>query len=151
MGDSKMRYFITSIMISCMVFSSVAFAHTVDREDQKRVKHLGLDDPEFFELWFDYWHERRELVGDMGEYNQCVGAIKQIYRIARWGEFTGENRDIIDYWDVIPAVPLEEKPGDKDNAKEHIKAGEKTRELFNYHAYNCYLYRDYLEWYLGLQ
>lgn len=139
-----MKNFLTYFIAFCfLTTANLALAHDVDRE-QLRVKHLNLDNDEFFDLWVSYWHERRELVNDMIEYAQCVGAIDGIYRVAGFGHFTGANQDILGYWNVIPAVPLETSPEDLENAKAHIEAGNVTRSIFGSHIISCQAYLEYL-------
>ena len=136
-----------TLLILMLFLPSVYLGHDVDRE-QKKVKHLKFDNEEFFELWFDYWHERRLLVKDMGEYIRCVGGIQSMYRILGWGEFNGEDFGITTYWDLIPAIPLEEKPGDLDNARAHIEAGINTRSIFQFHLLYCNNHKVILEEYI---
>jgi hypothetical protein len=145
-----MKNFVVMFLVfSFLSFANIALAHDVDKT-QKRVHHLNLDNPEFFKLWFSYWHERRLLVTDMVDYARCVGEIKALYRVGGWAEFDGEETAITGYWNVIPAVPLEENPKSFKNAKKHIQAALDTRAQFQYHTENCYAYRDYLQWYLGI-
>jgi len=140
-----MKNFLTFFLaFYILTVANLAAAHDTDREDQLRVKHLNLDNDEFFELWVAYWHERRELVNDMVEYAQCVGAIDGIYRVSGFGRFTGADQNILGYWNVIPAIPLETYPKDPDNARVHIEAAKITRSIFGSHIIACQNYLEYL-------
>jgi len=134
------------LILLILLLPSVVFAHDVDKE-QEREKHLGFQNEEFFEAWFAYWHERRGLVKDMLAYSDCVGGIKTSYRVLGWGEFTGGSPDILTYWDLVPAIPLVEKPGDMHNAAEHLKAALTGRAIFQGHVQACENYRQFLESY----
>jgi hypothetical protein len=103
-------------MMWTMVFAAVALspAHAHDVDDQlvrKRYSDLGHDDPKFAQCWRDYWHFRREFVIETVKYGECVGQLRLLVN------HTGFNpallgiirQDILDYWNVIPAVPVLEQ------------------------------------------
>lgn len=90
----------------------IAKAHPQDRElVETRTERLGFDDPVFGECFFDYWHLRRQFVLKTIEYGQCVGALTELVAIRQFDPalLNIVRHDILNYWNVIPAVPVLEK------------------------------------------
>lgn len=125
-----------------LLFSVVALAHDVDR-NQTPFPHLGLDDPEFFQCHFDYWHCRRELNEQIRQYSECVGQARALHSILRLGPVP-ILEEFLNYWDVIPAHPIEDAPGDVPHCKAHIVACEATFQP-NYLA-ACRAYVAFRKW-----
>lgn len=111
-----------------LVFCSSAAAHPVDRE-REREPHLGLDDDAFFACFVEHWHCRRELEALVVDYAIETGA--QNARRQDLGYPLGAyDADVLDYFQVVPAEPITERPGDIANCKAHTAACVETTKIF---------------------
>lgn len=97
------------LAIIIMIAGGRANAHPQDRDlINKNYSALGFNDPVFAECWFDYWHERRQFVLKTVEYAQCVGALEELVYQKGYNPAVLNivRHDILNYWEVIPAVPV---------------------------------------------
>lgn len=129
-------------LLLLLVSSTDALAHPVD-DQQEPLHHLGLDDPEFFACHKHYWHCRRELNAQIREYSECIGEAKAINSILGWPEPLALVA-FRDYWDVIPAHPIEDRPGDVAYCEAHIQACELTFQPLWLNA--CRAYVSFTKW-----
>lgn len=125
-----------------LLLPTFCYAHPVDKL-QEPVPELGLDNPEFFECHFDYWHCRRNL-NELGvEYSKCVGAVRTLHNMLGFPPpFVEET--IVHYFDVVPAHPVVDRPGDMDNCKAHINACESSHINNAPHLEGCLFYKHWL-------
>lgn len=98
---------------------------------------LGLDNPAFFEAHRQYWHCRRTLVTEETvDYAICVGAVQEME--AQLGLPVEEgSQTVLGYWNLIPAHPELDRPGDPSRAYGQLDACNATKVVFNWYKYAC--------------
>lgn len=126
-----------SLLVIFLLLPSLVFAHPVDRE-REREPHLGLNDDAFFACFIEHWHCRRELEDLVTRY--AVETGKQQARREDLGLSPAlYDGDVLDYFQVVPAEPITERPGDIPNCKAHTAACVETTKIFQQRL-------DYLEY-----
>mgnify|MGYP000889138680 CR=1 FL=1 len=118
-----------------------AAAHPVD--DVPPFKHLGLDYQPFYACRKAYWHCFRNLANDIQNYSLCAGGVAALHAARGWPAPV-LNRDIIDYFQVVPATPVEEKPRNVPYCLSFVKACEDTRAIVGNHVAACGVYENLL-------
>jgi len=148
------------IWLMFVYFVEMAHAHPVDdpcppgfdTEDgcQPVVAALGLSDPAFFAAHKSYWHCRREIVvSDIVPYAVCVGKIQELESLLYGYVISSGHPNIMGYWNVIPAHPELDFPGQVWRADEQRLACDANRAIIQYHIYLCNFYRAQLRGALG--
>lgn len=120
--------YIFKAFILLSLLASTAYAHPVDRE-REREPHLGLDNDAFFACFVEHWHCRRNLEDLVVQY--AIETGKQFARREDLGLSPAYyDADVLDYFQVVPAEPITEKPGDIENCKAHTAACVETTKIF---------------------
>jgi hypothetical protein len=110
---------------------------------QENTPGLGFDDPEYFAAHKSYWHERRKLAVGIVEYGICVGAVQELQ--AQLGEAIDPGVvALLRYWDVVPAHPELDFPGETWRPLEQAEAARATLGILEYHIWHCSQHRSWL-------
>lgn len=145
-----------NVALFLLFLPGVCLAHPVDDpcpEGKKTtdgcqpvIKELGLANPEFFKAHKAYWHCRRELVvEDIVPYAKCIGKVQELQALLGLPVDEGAN-GLLEYWDVIPAHPELDEPGNPEVPRGQLEACEATRSIAGAIKYNCESTRQFLSW-----
>lgn len=147
----SVKYYIFITMLT--VSSEASHAHPVDdpcppekvTEDGCQPTHgfMGLNSPEFFRAHKKYWHCRRELNKVIRDYSACVGATKDAESVLGF-DYLIVSTELLNYWDVIPAHPELDYPGEVWRAESQTEACDATRAIGEFYLIGCEAYRQQL-------
>lgn len=138
------------LFLGLMCCGEPAAAHPVDDlcvggkwddKCQPPVAALGFDKPEFFAAHKKYWHCRRALVvEDIVPYGACSGAVSELEELLKIpsGERYISEPGILEYWNVIPAHPELDYPGEAWRPLEQLRSCDATRELASVVLWFCH-------------
>lgn len=125
-------------------FYSHAFAHPIDR-DAPGLPQFGTDDPAVKEVFDTYWHLRRlEFGGLVPDQMACWGAVHQLQDLLKLPR-TPIPGDVGNYYNVLPAHPCEDRPGDIGYCQTHIDAANRGIAVYQVLLAQCEYTRQLLE------
>lgn len=140
----------SAFLILLVILPSIAAAHPIDdpclpgkfTEDSCQPRHsfMGLDNDAFFAAHKGYWHCRRELNEDIRIYSECVGGVNDLQGLLGLAEFKPEPA-ILNYWNVLPAHPELDYPGQVWRPVTQMLACEATRAIASLFLNTCELKR----------